>query len=466
MPPSSAIHQSLSILLPAHAQKLPAALVQLAESLLARSRQRATRLKPEEEIARAFACSEIACTRLRVKCRLPAPKAGVAPCKPAVYKRLVGFLEQALKDEEVSAAPETPGSAAGKKRRADGSIKKSRDSNLAARTGEEHEENEDLQNTPSKPTRGHRHVFTGKVKATSRRRSTDKEQDNRGDGSAPGFTMPSIRRLCKTFSTPLLAPHVYTGVCVVLKLDELWPPPTDDDVATADEESATKEKTTGLIIALYLMTLTRMQRASKMTTAVYKSTCARAVDVLGYNTKGVRGVEEWIRRINRQGYAVGQDWWASVPEKVFDFDPNASDAVEDDDSDDHDAAGAEFNQDLDVAVDDAAEDEDDDDVILSRRSRRRRVETTDPAEEGKEEEEEDPEDVLLPGLHTMMQPSVDYLADERTRAFEAWKTKFLRQLDRADEKHPDSSPAAAPASVKAARGGRAKAKAIAVATAA
>lgn len=57
------VEQALSTLLPTHANDLPPELVSLALSLVAQSRSFAASLKPEEEIARPYACAEIACRR-------------------------------------------------------------------------------------------------------------------------------------------------------------------------------------------------------------------------------------------------------------------------------------------------------------------------------------------------------------------------------------------------------------------
>ena len=388
MPASSAISQSLSSLLPTHANKVPALLTHLAESLLAQSRQRAANLKPEEEIARAYACCEIACNRLRSKCRLPAPKTGGAPCKPAVYKKLVAFLESLLNEDGAVGTPRsTPG---GRKRTADGSLKKSIP---------EREE----PTTPSKSTR--RTDFLGKIRASS-----SKKTPAENEGEAPSYTMPSIRKLCKAFSTPLLAPHVYTGTCVVLKLDGLWPPDADNPALT---DEALREKVTGLLIALYIMTLTKMQTAEKLATSVYMFVCEKAVELSGYTLER-KGVEEWVRRINRQGYGRKQEWFISVPENVFEFDPDAGTV-----------AAVEGDEDEDVP---SADDEDEEDQILSSR-RRRKITSSGQAVE----EEDNPEGVLLPGLHTMMQNAFDYLSEERTREFETWKKQFLQRLNKLDK---------------------------------
>lgn len=57
------VEQALATLLPTHADDLPPELLSLALSLVAQSRSYSTSLKPEEEIARPYACAEIACKR-------------------------------------------------------------------------------------------------------------------------------------------------------------------------------------------------------------------------------------------------------------------------------------------------------------------------------------------------------------------------------------------------------------------
>lgn len=58
-----AILQALNGLVPTISGPLPPELVNLATSLLAQSRNKASNLKAEEEIARTYACANIACER-------------------------------------------------------------------------------------------------------------------------------------------------------------------------------------------------------------------------------------------------------------------------------------------------------------------------------------------------------------------------------------------------------------------
>lgn len=57
------VEQALTSLIPRHNDALPPELVELASSLLAQSRNKASNLKAEEEIGRTYACANIACER-------------------------------------------------------------------------------------------------------------------------------------------------------------------------------------------------------------------------------------------------------------------------------------------------------------------------------------------------------------------------------------------------------------------
>lgn len=60
---SRPVEQALLSLLPTQNSNLPPALVELANSLLTQSRTKASTLKAEEEIARTYACANLACDR-------------------------------------------------------------------------------------------------------------------------------------------------------------------------------------------------------------------------------------------------------------------------------------------------------------------------------------------------------------------------------------------------------------------
>ncbi|UPK97964.1 hypothetical protein LCI18_008899 [Fusarium solani-melongenae] len=103
---SRQIEQALLSMMPTYGSDLPPALVELAGSLLAQSRLHASTLKAEEEIARLYACANIACDRLKITLDLP-PIEPRPPIPPRIYKRLYGHLDNILPNSAT-----TPGRAA------------------------------------------------------------------------------------------------------------------------------------------------------------------------------------------------------------------------------------------------------------------------------------------------------------------------------------------------------------------
>ncbi|KAK5109507.1 hypothetical protein LTR62_006959 [Meristemomyces frigidus] len=99
---SNQIETSLSSLLPT-LSPLPSPLLDLAKSLLAQSRSKASSLKAEEEIGRTYACCHIACERLAKNLALDITKP-TPPCAPRVYGKLKTYLGTVLK----TAANTTP----------------------------------------------------------------------------------------------------------------------------------------------------------------------------------------------------------------------------------------------------------------------------------------------------------------------------------------------------------------------
>ncbi|KAF2704579.1 hypothetical protein K504DRAFT_389872 [Pleomassaria siparia CBS 279.74] len=175
----ASIEQALTGLIPTINGPIPPELVDLAVSLLARSRSVASSLKSEEEIARPYACAQLACERLKKRLNLPTITSR-PPCPPRVYKKLYTYLESALPAPVNTRAPETPRKAATQ-------------SSAFARSAP---------NTPHtvKKTPG-----SAKKKAAAA-------------NEPPEWIMPTIRALLKEFSYPSAAPHVYTGIESTLPL--------------------------------------------------------------------------------------------------------------------------------------------------------------------------------------------------------------------------------------------------------
>ncbi|KAK4031709.1 origin recognition complex subunit 6 [Parachaetomium inaequale] len=105
------IEQTLLSLLPTHNSTLPEPLTQLAGSLLAQSRHRASTLKAEEEVARLYACAHLACDRLKTALNLP-PIDPRPPIPPRIYKRLYSHLDNILPATASTPSRATPGGTA------------------------------------------------------------------------------------------------------------------------------------------------------------------------------------------------------------------------------------------------------------------------------------------------------------------------------------------------------------------
>jgi origin recognition complex subunit 6 len=374
----TSVETSLSSLLPTLNGNLPPELVHLATSLLAQSRTRLN-LKPNEEIARPYACAEVACKRLQSRLKLPGTH-GRPPLPPKVYTKLLDLLEKGLQAQKPARAKantvnETAGSGSSPQK----------GSNTPRKRGPAQTE------TPTKSTTSTPAVTPNKKVAFAGKVSARKVAGTGVEEEAPEWVMPLIRRLCTAFNTPMLPPHAYTGVCVVLKLAELWPP------ANSDQEDEFRSTVSAMTTAIFFMVWTKMQQG-KITPEVYLDRCEKAIKVatdLSSDRLSKDAVDDWIKKMNDKAWCRGQDWWDSVPEDIMDVvGPDAWDA----------------GNDLDEQ----------DDVIGSKRKRRRLMED--------DEAEDDKEGVLLPGLGTMMQDAVDFLSEEKTLDYLEWKEGIVERI--------------------------------------
>lgn len=422
-------HHALLSLLPS-SYPPPPKLLSHAETLLSLSRQRASNLKPDEEIARAHACAEIACRRLRVQLRLPNIKSGNgAPCRPGVYGKLLSFLEKTFGDVEVDGGtprkgkdnevrtPTTGGRSGGIGR----STGRKRNIEALGLDGDDEGEIE----TPTKKRRtGDLLAMPTKARATPKKtngfvgRIEASAGKGKKDVEAPDYVLPSTRTLCKAFKTTKMVPHVYTGVSVVLDLFGEWPRSAEAELPEEAEQH--RQDVLGLVVAVFLMTLTRMQKGF-LTTDVYDAVSKRSIELLEMtveHSEAQTGIEEWIARINDSGWTTeagkGESWWSSVPEDVI--------------------APLKLSRSKSQGQEVNVVDVDEDDDATPRPARTSKASRTTNLESQREElrrqvEEEDPEDVLLPGLGTMMNDAVDYLSEERTAEYEIWKAEILRRID-------------------------------------
>jgi len=244
----ASIEQALTGLIPTLSGPLPSELIELALSLLTRSRSVATSMKPDEEIARPYACAQLACERSvpyppgssttlshannsqRLKKRLNLPTiTSRPPCPPRIYTKLYNYLSSALPDSTATRAePQTP-------------RKLTASAPASAR------------NTPKTPLSGKKTPRTVLKVGES-------------NGEAPEWVGPMIRSLAKEFSYPSLIPHVYTGVESIYPLLARMaaaaaetPSKRPRRSTTANYGDVSDARTFGLVVVVFLLVFSRMK---------------------------------------------------------------------------------------------------------------------------------------------------------------------------------------------------------------
>ena len=364
------ITQALTSLVPALTGPLPPEMLELSASLLAQSRSKASSLKAEEEIARSYACANIACERwviarlpyewillsvtARLKQSLDLPKIeSRPPCPPKVYQKLYKFLDSALpsgprKGSRPSRSGSTPAGSASKHVR------------------------------PNKPTH-----FTNSKRKTDARVATDTV--------LPTWVMPVVRHVCRKLNAPAAPHHIFAGVSSALSSPNR---PVDTNLAA-------------LVITLYMLVLTRLAGV-EMEPAEYswRKKLALAAVEEAMADQGERmecdqaDIDDYMRHVSRYHW-TDMDWFANVDvgSGLHGHEEDQRQNADDDDVDDVDNVN------------------DDEGHIFSRR----------PKSFISMDLEE--KNYLQAGLGTMMDDRVDYLSASRRRSFERWRTEMLLQID-------------------------------------
>ncbi|PLB47536.1 hypothetical protein P170DRAFT_510365 [Aspergillus steynii IBT 23096] len=452
------VEQALGTLVPTHANDIPQELLSLALSLVAQSRSLSASLKPEEEIARPYACAEIACKRLTRALKLP-PLLGRPPCPPRAYKKLYSYLDRSLtsstagtKRSASDSAPGTPsrtGSTPSTPTKESRPTRTPSKATIATPRG--------LQNTPSKSTPLKKSTTRPESPSASRTpRSFANFRSNGISGAsivpdAPAWVMNSIRTVCKTLSTPAprtstwsrppisrtLPPHVFAGVSSVLyfvskvsanegesdELDEDMLEFVEPVMLAKDREKDEdfKELVDALIVAVYFLVLARRRTPSPSSTEVPSGEEARKMDKktfsemrqtaltsLGLPTTERRhrdDVDQWIALIMEQSWANGKEWFENIPQ------------------------AGELDGD-EAYLSDVGADEDDGGLRDGKRPKmmgKGRASIFSKATE---------RGGLLPGLGTMMQDRVDYLSDDRREDFVEWKADLMARIEQMERTAP------------------------------
>lgn len=385
----SPVEQTLHTLLPT-TNVLPPQLVTVANSLLAQSKHAASTLKPDEEIARIYACCHLACQRLINKCNLDIGKV-VPPCAPRVYKKLYGFLDDIL----------TAG-------------KSSLDHPPAAQAP--------VINTSERKRKA---LSTREQLPTATPRSAVKTTKKRAVEESNGQGVPEEvaqlgRHLCRALKVSTLTPHVYTGLEQAFREIEVPESAAENESTskrsrklTAKAEQLSKsskitveqEKVPLLVLAVFQTALEKSRSIEIELSegeTIFNETISLLRDqddVLAekvYDNQYERIADE-IAFLKRR--LAGTGFWQSWIQNV----PTISHA-----EDEPEAAEQE-----DMIPDDQLN------ISLLRKA----------GQDFDEDEEETPGAAgLLPGLGTMFQPAVDWLSEDRVQHFNNWKADMLVKI--------------------------------------
>ncbi|KAI5458047.1 origin recognition complex, subunit 6 [Mariannaea sp. PMI_226] len=208
------LDQVLLSLMPQLSTDLPKPLIELANSLLAQSMHRASTLKADEEIARHYACANIACDRLKIQLDLP-PIDPRPPIPPRLYKRLYTHLDNILPNS--ASAPRTP---SGRVRTPSSRLKNLGDSPASAtrvpsRATPTKESTLAQWRTPSKTT-------TGTPKKSAKKASTAVSENG-----LHSWIQPTTRFICQETNHKKLAPTILAGMEAIVipagrKTDDSW----------------------------------------------------------------------------------------------------------------------------------------------------------------------------------------------------------------------------------------------------
>ncbi|KAL9005813.1 MAG: hypothetical protein Q9188_001431 [Gyalolechia gomerana] len=295
-----AIPQALESLIPEFNGPLPQELLELAISLLAQSRNKASNLKPEEEIARSHACAHLACERFDTNSPRP-------PCPPKVYQKLYRHLDSALP--------------AGARRTA--RVPKPLESAIPTRS------------SPVTPRKSSATTTRTPAPARKKRKRALAVFEN-----VPSWTMPAIRGFCKRLEAPAAPPHVYAGVHSILTL----PAPMEQSVEDGHVERLQSLGVEALIVAVYILVRTRLSGVETDLNG-YSAQRDKAMAILrelrsdgeSLIVLDPASVDEWMRETKR-GKWLEMDWFENIEQGAGLSIDNAQDRTRDS-SEDNDIDG-------------------------------------------------------------------------------------------------------------------------------
>lgn len=432
------IEQALITLVPT-LNSLPQELVDLSTSLLAQSRNKASSLKPEEEIGRTYACAHIAVERL--KPRLDIDKVVARPpVAPRIYKKLYGYLDSALKEpatprtnrmKDVSLGG-TPGSGRGRRSAAGTPSKTPAKSVKSAGV------------TPSK-TPASVAKSVGSVTASGRRtrsavkapetkeevviqdseeeRQREAAQEEKKDDGLPDQARPMAEAVCDALDVPQASPHVCAALSAILQ-SRGWNDTRPEALRSTPRSSAKKRKRTStdaidvaaiedsssitpaslpaLIAAISLVT-TFTLRNTVIDGTTYATARSSAIVALKPDAPLPKDVDTFLHASKSEGW-LELPWFTAVKASTITSIPQAQTPKKS-----KPPAKTPLHRKEKHAPRPVAKDAEMDTVM------------EDADAEAEEEDNDRPGAGLRSGLGTMFQDSVDWLSGERRKAYRAWE---------------------------------------------
>ena len=384
---SRPIEQALTNLIPRHSGSLPPELIELASSLLAQSRTKASNLKAEEEIGRTYACANIACERYlmflflwyfhllpdfmlmvyrhRLKTTLNLPKIEPRPpIPPRLYSKLYGYFDRTLT------------ASAARQRAKAGSARSTPSKALPERPTPRKEKSLEGFRANRTPKKGLKYVG-------------NRERDER----LPRWLAPTVRALCRGMDAGKAVPHVLAGVESVLCL----PCPEEED-ETDDGHEKMERKIPALVAAVWFFVMTRLA-GEETNGKEYLKQRKIVLDILGGVKDDVvvvekvgdgeegwvgwevvrdKDIDAWLRDLPKRGW-LQMDWFQNIVEGSG-------------------ANGRDVDDDIDM------------DELPSN-----------PAKDGTK--------IMGAGLGTMRQDRFDYLSEAKRDEYAEWRAKILSKID-------------------------------------
>ncbi|CZR51942.1 uncharacterized protein PAC_01819 [Phialocephala subalpina] len=361
---SRPIERTLTNLIPRHSGTLPRELIDLADSLLSQSRNKCS-LKPDEEIARVYACANLACERLKTILNLPQIESH-PPIPPRAYTKLYAYFDRTL---QTSAA----------RAKAQRSARSTPSKPLPQR------------GTPNKE-QSFKSFSTSTPSHRTPKRGLKHASKPEKESKIPRWIECVTRHLCKSMETPKAYPHILAGVETLLSS----PCPNPEIEAMVSEEKGNRN-VPALIASIWFLVVVRMREKDRRgfeTSARQKmarDVIAGAredewvVKRVGEGEEGWKGWEGlvvgdvmgWNREVNGRGWK-GLDWWLNVPE----------------------GSGVEGEM-ADVDVDQELGREEEDEIVVGGRERK---------------------------PDTMYQAKYDYLSVDKRAEYREWKEEMLAMM--------------------------------------